>query len=331
MIDLVARPVRMRIGDANVKMLGYDGSIPGPTLHVTQGSQATVVFRNETELPTTVHWHGLRHDNHFDGVPQGHHRGMQPPVGPHETYTYDLRFPDPGIFWYHPHIREDYGQEQGLYGAILVEPIEPAYWAPVDHEIPLVLDDILIEDDDVTSFDTTESDHTLMGRFGNVMLANGDANFTTTVRVGEVARLYLINAANTRTFDFAIPGARMKLVGADNGRVEKEALVDGVVLAPSERAIVDVLFERAGLLAMEHRTPNRVYPVGRVVVQEGWRSRPSQRAREFWTLRHSPELAQARTELASEPARPPAMSITFTGLMDGMTVHHGKVSLAREP
>ena len=50
-------------------------------------------------------------------------------MGPGETYTYDLRFPDPGIFWYHPHVPQDYGQEQGLYGAILVEPIEPGYWA----------------------------------------------------------------------------------------------------------------------------------------------------------------------------------------------------------
>lgn len=93
-------------------------------------------------------------------------------MGPGETYTYDLRFPDPGIFWYHPHVPQDYGQEQGLYGAILVEPIEPGYWAPVVRELPLVLDDILIEDGDVSSFDTHKSDHTLMGRFGSVMLAN---------------------------------------------------------------------------------------------------------------------------------------------------------------
>lgn len=71
-VVLTARPVRMQIGDANVKMFGYDGSIPGPTLRL----RATVVFRNETELPTTIHWHGLRHDNQFDGVPSGPHRGM---------------------------------------------------------------------------------------------------------------------------------------------------------------------------------------------------------------------------------------------------------------
>ena len=32
--DLRVYPVRKRIGDAEVRMLGYNGSIPGPTLHV---------------------------------------------------------------------------------------------------------------------------------------------------------------------------------------------------------------------------------------------------------------------------------------------------------
>ena len=38
----------------------------------------------------------------------------------------------------------------------------------------------------------------------------------------------------------------MKLVGGDSGRYEHEEFVDEVVLAPSERVVVDVLFDRAG-------------------------------------------------------------------------------------
>jgi hypothetical protein len=62
-------PVRKRIGAVEVRMLGYNGSIPGPTLRVDQGSEATVDFTNETDLETTVHWHGLRLDYRFDGLP----------------------------------------------------------------------------------------------------------------------------------------------------------------------------------------------------------------------------------------------------------------------
>src|SRR5215207_1622319 len=51
--ELRALPVRKRIGDAMIRMLGYNSSIPGPTLRVDQGSEVTVNFTNETDLETT--------------------------------------------------------------------------------------------------------------------------------------------------------------------------------------------------------------------------------------------------------------------------------------
>ena len=108
-----------RLGEATVRMLGYNGSIPGPTLKVRQGSEIVVHVTNEGDLDTTVHWHGLRLENRYDGVP---HETQAPiPVG--GEFTYRIQFPDPGLYWYHPHIREDYTQELGLYGNILVDPV----------------------------------------------------------------------------------------------------------------------------------------------------------------------------------------------------------------
>ena len=114
--DLEIAPVRKRIGDDTVRMLAYNGSVPGPTLNVPQGSTITVHVTNRGDMDATVHWHGLRLENRFDGT----HETQAPiPVG--ETFTYELNVPDPGAYWYHPHIREDYGQELGLYGNILVD------------------------------------------------------------------------------------------------------------------------------------------------------------------------------------------------------------------
>ena len=53
--DLRVYPVRKRIGDAEVRMLSYNGSIPGPTLRVDQGSKITVHVQNEGDVETTVH------------------------------------------------------------------------------------------------------------------------------------------------------------------------------------------------------------------------------------------------------------------------------------
>ena len=139
--DLVAAPVRKQIGDAEVRLLAYNGSVPGPTLRVHQGATVTVNFTNRTDMENTVHWHGLRLENRFDGT---HETQAPVPVG--GSFAYRLTFPDPGVYWYHPHVREDYGQELGLYGNILVVPAEPDYWPPAHREVPLTLDDILIED-----------------------------------------------------------------------------------------------------------------------------------------------------------------------------------------
>ncbi|HET6919150.1 MAG TPA: multicopper oxidase domain-containing protein, partial [Jiangellaceae bacterium] len=261
-LGLRVGPVAKQLGDATVRMLAYNGSIPGPTLKVQQGTEIVVHVTNQGDLDTTVHWHGLRLDNRYDGVP---HETQAPiPVG--GEFSYRIQFPDPGLYWYHPHIREDYTQELGLYGNILVVPAEPDYWPPVDRDVVLTLDDILLEDGKVAPFSRTETTHAAMGRFGNLLLISGEPDLRLTVRTGEVARLWLTNTANTRVFNVCLPGARMKLVGGDSGRVEREEFVKEVLLAPSERAVVDVLFDQPGELRLEHHTRKRSYTLATVAV-----------------------------------------------------------------
>jgi FtsP/CotA-like multicopper oxidase with cupredoxin domain len=125
-LDVRIAPVANRIGDVAVRMLAYNGSIPGPTLRVDQGSEIVVHVTNDGDVDATVHWHGLRLENRYDGVP---HDTQQPiPVG--GTFTYRIRFPDEGLYWYHPHIREDYTQDMGLYGNIVAPRATPITGRP---------------------------------------------------------------------------------------------------------------------------------------------------------------------------------------------------------
>src|SRR3954447_221949 len=261
--ELEILPVKKRIGDATVRMLSYNGSVPGPTLKLPQGATITVHVTNHGDLDATVHWHGLRLDNRYDGT-----HDTQAPIPIGETFTYEVHVPDPGAFWFHPHIREDYGQEMGLYGNILATPKDPEYWAPANREVVLTLDDILIEDGQIAAFSASETTHVAMGRFGNVMLTSGEAELSLEVKRGEVVRFYFTNTANTRVFNVTLPGARMKLVGADSGHYEREELVDEVLLAPSERVVVDAHFPEAGEFAFEHRTPDRAYRLAGITVSE---------------------------------------------------------------
>src|ERR671933_1713874 len=289
--ELEIVPVKKRIGDATVRMLAYNGSVPGPTLEVPQGATITVPVTNHGDIEATVHWHGLRLENRYDGT-----HDTQAPIPVGETFTYQVHVPDPGAYWYHPHIREDYGQELGLYGNILATPSETDYWPPANRELLLTLDDILIEDGKIAAFKESETTHVAMGRFGNVMLVAGEADLQLDAKRGEVVRFYFTNTANTRVFNVAVPGAQMKLVGADAGHYEHEELVEEVLLAQSERVVVDVLFADAGELALEHRTPQRVYRLATIAVAD--ESAEPSPAEQFEDLRTNADMAAEREQIA---------------------------------
>ena len=307
--DLRIAPVAKRLGEATVRMLAYNGSVPGPTLRVAQGTELAVNVLNEGDLEATVHWHGLRLENRYDGTHE-----TQAPIAIGDTFTYRVRFPDPGVYWYHPHIREDYGQEMGLYGNIVVVPSEPDYWSPVNRELALTLDDILLEDGKVAPFGRFETTYVAMGRFGNVFLVNGEPELALTARRGEVVRLYLTNTANTRVFNVGLPGARMKRVGGDSGHYEREELVEGVILAPSERVVVDVLFDEPGELRLEHRTPERAYPLATVAVADE-QAEPSF-ATEFAELRTYADLAAERERITPCLDAEPDKTLALVAEMD---------------
>src|ERR671924_1569115 len=308
-LDLEIVPVAKRIGDTTVRMLAYHGSIPGPTLKIPQGATVTVHVTNHGDLEATVHWHGLRLENRFDGT---HDTQAPLPVG--DKFTYEITVPDPGAYWYHPHIREDYGQEMGLYGNILVVPAEPDYWPPANRELLLTLDDILIEDGKVAAFSEAETTHVAMGRFGNAMLVAGETDLRLTAERGEVVRLYLTNTANTRVFNVTLPGVRMKLVGADSGHYEREELVEEVLIAPSERVVLDVHFADAGEFTLEHRTPHRSYRLASIDVGED--AAGPDLSDQFEVLRTNADMTAERERAAPFLTASPDKTLAFVAEMD---------------
>ena len=308
--DLVITPVSKRLGEIEAQMLAYNGSIPGPTLRVRQGSEIEVVVTNETDIETTVHWHGLRLENRYDGVPHE----TQAPITSGGSYTHRLSFPDAGLFWYHPHMREDYAQEMGLYGNIIVEPADPTYWPTADRDVVFTLDDILIEDGKIAAFDPHESNFTAMGRFGNVLLIGGETEQQLAIRRGEVVRLYLTNTANTRVFKVALPGVQMKLVGSDGGRYEREQWVDDVVIAPSERAIVDVLCDGSGTFTLQHVTPERAYPLASIEIVDS--ATDSYHDNEFQKLRVNSDMVAEHQRATSYLGASPDKTLALVAEMD---------------
>jgi FtsP/CotA-like multicopper oxidase with cupredoxin domain len=241
-LDLTAGLVRRSVNGHTFVMYAYNGEVPGPLIRVPQNATIRVRFHNRIDLGSTVHWHGVRLDNHNDGVP-----GLtQDTIAPGGDFVYTVRFPDAGIYWYHPHVREDIEQALGLFGNILVDSPESDYYPPANSEHTLVLDDILVNDDTLIPFGKEGPDFALMGRVGNVLLVNGEPNYALRVKRGDVVRFFLTNVSNSRTWNVSFAGARMKVIASDVSRFEREEWVPSVVLAPAERYVVEVRFDRPG-------------------------------------------------------------------------------------
>lgn len=239
-LTLTASVVAKRVAGKTFTMYGYNGQIPGPLISVGKGAEIVVRFVNAIDQPSTIHWHGVRLENRFDGVPHV----TQEPVAPGDSFTYRVRFPDAGVYWYHPHVREDMQQDLGLYGNILVRAGDRAR---VHREEVLALDDLTFDSaGGLLPHGAEAPTHALMGRFGNVMLVNGEPSYSLGVRRGEVVRFYLTNVANARLLNMSFRGARLKLIGSDIGNFERESWTSHVTLAPAERYVVDARFDMPG-------------------------------------------------------------------------------------
>ncbi len=302
--DMVATIVSQEIGNRTVKRLAYNGQIPGPVIKVQKNAKININFTNNIDMETALHSHGLRGDYLMDGaVP------ITPAIPVGESFLYELEFPDTGVFWYHPHVREDYQQEMGLYGNMIVE--EEGYWNDVNQEAYLIVDDIL-EDGDFTSGVVT---NTLMGRFGDTLLINDKEDYNLTVKAGEIIRVYITNVANTRTFDLSFDGAMMKLVGGDIGRIEKEKMIDSQIIGTAERYIIELYYKKSGVYPIMHHGKK----MGIVTVEAS----DSNRQAEFTALRsNASDYADIRSNitelLAAKPDKNVRLDIEMQGKMTDM-------------
>jgi suppressor of ftsI len=305
-------------------VLGYNREVPGPRLEVRQGATITARVENTLDAPTSVHWHGVRLDNPFDGAIGVTQAGIEPG----KSFTYLLRFPDPGIYWYHPHAREDVQQGLGLYGNIVVRPSDPRYYSPVNREEFLMLSDALMDDRGVLPFGASAATHALMGRIGNVLLMNGETNYSLDVDRGAIVRFVITNAANARIYNLSLSdsGVRMKVVASDGGKFEREEWVQSVVIGPSERYVIEVRFPAAGSVALLNRVQALDHMIGSYwretdtlgVVHVAQRAANPSYGRQFSELRSNRDVASSFAPFRNAFDRPADHDLVLTMRTHGL-------------
>jgi FtsP/CotA-like multicopper oxidase with cupredoxin domain len=126
-------PVEVDLGGRVVRTWAYGDQVPGRVLRCNAGDVLEVDLHNRLPEPTTVHWHGLRLRNDMDGVPHL----TQPVIDPGETMRYSFVAPDPGTYWFHPHVGMQ--RERGLLAPLIID--DPREAGDYDVEFVVVLDD----------------------------------------------------------------------------------------------------------------------------------------------------------------------------------------------
>jgi manganese oxidase len=132
--ELTVQPVEWGLtAGVTAAALTFNGTVPGPTIRVTEGDLVEIEVTNASDEPTSVHWHGLHVPNDQDGV-----AGVtQPPIAPGETFAYRFLAPHAGTFMYHAHGDLSRSQiDRGLYAPFIIDPAEGD---PIAADVEVVL------------------------------------------------------------------------------------------------------------------------------------------------------------------------------------------------
>ena len=202
----------------NVEAWTYNGTVPGPTIHVRQGDTLRVVFTNHLPAPTTVHWHGMNVPAAMDGTPGF----SQAPVQPGQSFIYQFVVQQPGTYIYHTHVDDLNQLDRGLYGAVIVEPRTPEPGPKADRDYLMLLSSWKI-------FSTSENYFSINGKsypLGKPFM----------VRRGQRIRIREIDISGTEFHTMHTHGHHFQVVAVDGQPVAPNArqMMDTITLGPGE-------------------------------------------------------------------------------------------------
>lgn len=123
--DLAIGETPMNFTGRTRPAITVNGSLPAPILRWKEGT--TVNLRVRNTLPansihghqTSIHWHGILLPANMDGVPGISFDG----INRDEAFQYRFDLRQGGTYWYHSH--SAFQEQAGLYGAIIIDPLEP--------------------------------------------------------------------------------------------------------------------------------------------------------------------------------------------------------------
>ncbi|MBS1827511.1 MAG: multicopper oxidase family protein [Acidobacteria bacterium] len=291
---------------------GYNGLLPGPTLHLNPGDTARIRLINTLPEPTNLHFHGL----HVS--PSGHGDNPFLAIPPGEQFDYELTIPTDhpaGTFWYHPHIHERTAPQvyRGLSGAILIHGglDDIPEIAAVPSETAILQDFTVDRNGRIPEPSMPER---MRGREGAITAINGQLQPSFQIERGGALRLRLINASCSRHYRFAVEEHPIAVLALDGNTLPAPLWADDWLLAPGQRADLWIEAKRQ---PGSYRILNLPYDRGGMGMFATVPSQPSILGHLQYTgsAAQTPHLPESLTSIAPLPA--PSITRSFL-LSEGM-------------
>jgi len=239
--ELIAAPLDLELVPGHITPAWtYGGQATGMEIRAKQGEWLRVRFINRLEVPTTIHWHGIRLPLEMDGVPYV----SQLPVLPGEYFDYQFKTPDAGSFWYHPHTSSSEQLGRGLVGALIVEEREPSGFV---HERTLSLKSWHIDEQGAFTDFSVPREAARGGTSGRLSTVNGQHAPTLELPAGQVVRVRILNLDNTLTYRLNLPGAEARIYALDGNPIAPRPLGKGYWLGPGMRVELGLKVPAAGI------------------------------------------------------------------------------------
>jgi FtsP/CotA-like multicopper oxidase with cupredoxin domain len=190
----------------------YNGTVPGPTIHVQPGDKVKFVLHNDLPESTVVHFHGLALPNELDGVPDI----TQAPVKPGQSYTYSFTAPsEPAVAMYHSHHDAAKQVANGLMGAFLVG------------ELPVPAGVSVAQESTMTLNDTGAIGFSLNGK-------SFPATAPTVAKLGDWVEVHYMNEG-VMAHPMHLHGLTQLVIAKDGFPVPQPYRADTIMVGPGER------------------------------------------------------------------------------------------------
>jgi copper-containing nitrite reductase len=216
----------------------FNGSVPAPTIRVTQGENVTFTLINADTMGHSIDFHAAQVAWSVD----------YKTIGPGQNFTFSFVPKYPGVFMYHcgtPPVLEHLGE--GMYGIIIVDPVTPR--APAQ-EFAIAVSEFYLNSQPNSDGSYSGNYTEMLAATPNYVVFNGYANKYVAnplqVVAGQPVRLYVLNEGPTLFTAFHVIGNLFDKVYVDGNPANQLVGVQTYTIPPGGGAVFELTFPAPG-------------------------------------------------------------------------------------